>query len=197
VRIVILIAFLFNLSLPAFSAPTASDSAKGGIKSSVCEMEMAEAAKRYDVPFGILYAVGLTETGRKGSLQPYALNVNGKGYFAKSANEAMKIFSNARKRGKKLIDLGCMQINYHYHGKHFSSPQAMLNPAANVAYAAKFLRQLYVKEGSWTLAVARYHAGPRNNPAQKRYVCRVMRNMISSGFGEWTHNAKNFCGHRA
>jgi len=197
VRIVILIAFLFNVSLPAFSAPTASDSAKGGIKSSVCEMEMAEAAEHYDVPFGILYAVGLTETGRKGALQPYALNVNGKGYFAKSANEAMKIFSNARKRGKKLIDLGCMQINYHYHGKHFSSPLAMLNPAANVAYAAKFLRQLYVKEGSWTLAVARYHAGPRNNTAQKNYVCRVMRNMITSGFGEWTHNAKNFCGHRA
>jgi len=158
---------------------------------------MLEAAERYGVPLGILYAVGLTETGHRDSLQPYALNVNGKGYFAKSADEAMLIFSNARKKGEKLIDLGCMQINHHYHGQHFSSPQAMLHPAANVAYAAKFLRQLYIKEGSWTLAVARYHAGPNNNPAQKRYVCRVMRNMIASGFGQWTHDAKNFCGQRA
>jgi hypothetical protein len=49
------------------------------------------------------------------------------------------------------------------------------------------------REGSWTLAVARYHAGPRNIPAQKRYVCAVIRNMVASGFGEWTDNARTFC----
>jgi soluble lytic murein transglycosylase-like protein len=43
------------------------------------------------------------------------------------------------------------------------------------------------------MAVARYHAGPNNNPAQKRYVCAVIRNMVASGFGQWTPNAKSFC----
>jgi len=154
---------------------------------------MIMAAKRYDVPLGILYAVGLTETGRKASLQPYALNIEGKAVFAKSRQEALRIFQAAHKQGAKLIDLGCMQINHYYHGKQFDSPQAMLEPAANVAYAAQFLRELYQREGSWTMAVARYHAGPNNNPAQKRYVCRVLQNMVASGFGGWTENSRNFC----
>ncbi|RUX39339.1 lytic transglycosylase domain-containing protein, partial [Mesorhizobium sp. M7A.F.Ca.CA.002.09.1.1] len=40
-----------------------------------CEPEILRAADRYGVPAGILYAVGLTETGNKGSLQPNALNI--------------------------------------------------------------------------------------------------------------------------
>ncbi len=43
------------------------------------------------------------------------------------------------------------------------------------------------------MAVARYHAGPDNDPAQKRYVCRVIANMVATGFGNWTRNARDFC----
>ena len=43
------------------------------------------------------------------------------------------------------------------------------------------------------MAVARYHAGPDNDPAQKRYVCRVIANMVATGFGKWTGNARAFC----
>jgi soluble lytic murein transglycosylase-like protein len=69
----------------------------------------------------------------------------------------------------------------------------MFDPARNVDYAARFLKELYRREGTWTLAVARYNAGPKNNPAQKRYVCRVIKNMVATGFGEWTGNARRFC----
>jgi soluble lytic murein transglycosylase-like protein len=69
----------------------------------------------------------------------------------------------------------------------------MFNPRENVEYAAQFLKDLRVKEGSWTLAAARYHAGPDNNPAQKQYVCAVMANMVASGFGKWTPSARAFC----
>jgi soluble lytic murein transglycosylase-like protein len=86
-----------------------------------------------------------------------------------------------------------MQINHYYHGERFSSVEAMLDPAQNVDYAARFLKELREREGSWTMAVARYHAGPNNNPAQKRYVCAVIRNMVDSGFGQWTPNARSFC----
>ncbi len=75
----------------------------------------------------------------------------------------------------------------------FSSVGAMLDPAANVDYAARFLKQLRAREGSWTMAVARYHAGPNNDPAQKQYVCRVMENMVATGFGNWTQKARMFC----
>ena len=154
---------------------------------------MIEAAAAHGVPLGVLYAVGMTETGNKGSLHPYALNIEGKAVFAGSAREALAIFGKARKTGAKLIDLGCMQINHYYHGGEFASPAAMLDPALNVTYAARFLKQLRQREGSWTMAVARYHAGPNNNPAQKRYICAVIANLAASGFGAWTKPARAFC----
>jgi soluble lytic murein transglycosylase-like protein len=160
----------------------------------LCEREMQSAARRYDVPLAVLYAVGMTETGRKGSLHPFALNVEGRTVHANSAGEAAAIFEKSRAEGATLIDLGCMQINHRYHGAAFASVADMLNPAKNVAYAAKFLKELRGREGSWTMAVARYHAGPDNNAAQKRYVCAVIANLIAADFGSWTPEARGFCG---
>ncbi|WP_425349396.1 transglycosylase SLT domain-containing protein [Falsochrobactrum shanghaiense] len=154
---------------------------------------MHRASIRHDVPLGILYAVGLTETGRKNSLQPYAMNIEGRAEFLSSPVEALRRFTEVRAEGARLIDLGCMQINYYYHNQEFSSVAAMLTPSLNVDYAARFLRRLREREGNWTMAVARYHAGPNNDPAQKRYVCRVMTNMVATGFGNWTPQARSFC----
>lgn len=178
----ILTAFIFNLHLASASAA-----------SNPCEAEIMAAARKYAIPSGILYAVGLTETGIKGSLQPYALNIEGRTFYGRSADEAEHAFREARNRGHKLIDLGCMQINHHYHGSEFSSVKAMLDPHRNVEYAARFLKQLKGRHKSWSMAVARYHAGPNNDPAQKRYLCRVITNMVATGFGEWTPAAKSFC----
>lgn len=182
---------LFLCALVALSIFSRADAAHA--EQSICEREMTRAAARFDVPLGVLYAVGMTETGRKGSLSPYAMNIEGRSHFAESAGDAAREFAAARSRGAKLIDLGCMQINHHYHREKFDSLEAMLDPSQNVDYAARFLRELREREGSWTMAVARYHAGPNNNPAQKRYVCTVIRNMVASGFGAWTPNAKSFC----
>lgn len=145
------------------------------------------------MPEGILYSVGLTETGKRGSLQPWALNVEGKAVFAASRKDAILTFAAAREQGATLIDLGCMQINHHYHGDQFASPDEMLNPKKNVEYAAKFLSRLHAKHVTWTMAVARYHAGPNNDPAQKRYVCRVISNLVATGYGQWTPAASEFC----
>ncbi|MCD7108454.1 transglycosylase SLT domain-containing protein [Rhizobium sp. DKSPLA3] len=154
---------------------------------------MVAAAAKYDIPEGILYSVGLTETGRKGSLQPYAMNIDGKAVFASSAAEVLQLFEAARAGGARLIDLGCMQINYRYHGENFASPEAMLDPRTNVEYAAQFLANLHARHETWTMAVARYHAGPNNDPAQKQYVCRVIANLVATGYGKWTPNAASFC----
>lgn len=151
------------------------------------------AARHHGVPEGILYAVGLTETGQRGSLHPNALNIAGRAVFARSRDDAVREFDRARQQGIKLIDLGCMQINHHYHAEHFPSVEAMLDPRRNVDYAARFLAQLKTRHNSWSMAVARYHAGPDNDPAQKRYICRVVTNMVATGFGQWTPAAKDFC----
>lgn len=175
-------AFIFSTAcVPAFAS------------SAICEAEILRAARRYDVPAGILYAVGLTETGRKGSLHAWALNIEGKAVFARSPQDAMRQFEQARKSGAKLIDLGCMQINHHYHAEKFAGVADMLNPRRNVDYAARFLAELKQRHGTWSLAVARYHAGPDNDPAHRRYVCRVIANMVATGFGRWTPQARNFC----
>lgn len=177
--------------LALWSFESSALSAAGG--TTICERYLAQAAADESVPLGVLYAVGLTETGRKGSLHPYALNIEGRTVFTNSAEDAMKEFNKARREGLTLIDLGCMQINHYYHGGKFSSVEAMLDPAQNVSYAARFLRELRKREGSWTMAVARYHAGPNNNPAQKRYICAVIRNLVATGFGNWTAPARKFC----
>ncbi len=160
----------------------------------VCEAEIADAARAYAIPVGILHSVGLTETGRKGSLQPYALNIEGRAVYAPTLQAALAEFSRARAGGARLIDLGCMQINHHYHQDQFASVAAMLTPRDNVRYAARFLAELRSRHESWTMAVARYHAGPDNDPAQKRYVCRVIGNLVATGHGQWTPAARSFCG---
>ncbi|WP_424551110.1 transglycosylase SLT domain-containing protein [Shinella sp.] len=180
---------LLAVSLCALAASISDAAAAVGS----CEREILAAAAKYDVPAGILYSVGLTETGRKGSLQPYALNIEGKAYFGASRQDALQTFEAARARGAKLIDLGCMQINHHFHGGEFASPAEMFDPRKNVEYAAAFLARLHARHETWTMAVARYHAGPNNDPAQKRYVCRVIANLVATGYGSWTPNAKSFC----
>lgn len=168
-------------------------SAASGFERNACEREMARAAVQHGVPLGMLYAVGLAETGRGDSLRPYALNIAGKAIYDIGRQDALREIETARRAGVRSIDIGCMQINYLYHGRNFASADDMLDPARNVDYGARFLKELHQREGSWTMAVARYHAGPNNDPAQKRYVCRVIANMVATGFGQWTDDARTFC----
>lgn len=159
----------------------------------VCEREIIRASEQYGVPVPVLYAVGLSESGRKGQLSPLAMNLAGRPYFALTRNEALGVVARERARGTQLIDVGCMQINIKYHAGRFPSVEHMFDPALNVQYAARFISELRKSTGTWTMAVARYHAGPNNNPAQKRYICLVIRNMVTAGAGEWTPNARAFC----
>jgi soluble lytic murein transglycosylase-like protein len=181
----VLAAFIFST--------TGVSRADNGADGRTCEREMMRASSKYGVPLGMLYSVGLTETGRRGSLQPYAMNVEGKAVFSNSAAEAIQQFEAARRSGARLIDLGCMQINHYFHREKFTSLESMFNPRDNVEYAARFLKELKGRHETWTMAVARYHAGPDNDPAQKRYVCRVIANMVATGFGQWTPGARSFC----
>ena len=55
---------------------------------------------------------------------------------------------------------GIMQIVPKFHPD--ISIAGILNPTTAVPYAGKFLRQLYDRFGSWSLALAAYNAGPGN-----------------------------------
>ncbi len=69
--------------------------AQGAPQPLVCEREMTRAAAKYGVPLGVLYAVGLTETGRRGTLSPYALNIEGPSVFPQTSEEALQRFYEA------------------------------------------------------------------------------------------------------
>ncbi len=165
----------------------------GAAGSMACEREMARAAAESGVPLNVLYSVGLTETGHRGELGPYEMNIDGRPVHSDSLVEAMRRFAAAKATGARLIDVGCMQINVRFHGARFRSLADMFDPARNVDYAANFLKALRAQEGNWTLAVARYNAGPGNPAAEQTYVCAVIRNLIASGFGRWTAAARALC----
>src|SRR6202008_2603010 len=58
-----------------------------------CEREMQRAAAKHGIPLGMLYAVGLTESGRGDSLRPYALNIDGQAVYDIGRAEAVKLFN--------------------------------------------------------------------------------------------------------
>ncbi len=163
------------------------------VGSLACEREMTRAAAETGVPLNVLYSVGLTETGGGGKLGAYDLNVDGRAVHADTLREALARVAAAQAQGARFIDVGCMQINIHFHGSRFASLAAMFDPAGNVDYAANLLKALKAETGAWTLAVARYNAGPGKPEAERRYVCSVIRNMVASGFGRWTESARRLC----
>ena len=66
-----------------------------------CEREMTRAAAVSGVPLNVLYSVGLTETGRKGELSPYDMNIDGKDVHSLSLAEAMAAFARAKAQRRK------------------------------------------------------------------------------------------------
>ena len=126
---------------------------------------MTRAAAKYDVPLAVLFAIGLTETGRRGALHPYALNIAGRSFFGESAAHALREFERERRRGIKLIDLGCMQINHHYHKQEFEKPRPYARPGAQRRIRPPaFLRELRDREGDWTARRRPLPRRPRQHP---------------------------------
>jgi hypothetical protein len=65
-----------------------------------CEREMTRASALHGVPLNVLYSVGLTETGSRGELSPYDMNVDGQAVHSTSLAEAMARFAQAKGRAR-------------------------------------------------------------------------------------------------
>ena len=70
-----------------------------------------------------------------------------------------------RKLDTRSVDIGLMQINWKFHGRHFESLAQLFDPDVNVAYAAKYLKKLLAKHGSTEQAVAFYHSNTQQYQA--------------------------------
>lgn len=147
-----------------------------------CYIELSSAAGQFGVPLRILEAIASAESGREGNgflwPWPWTVNVAGKARFFSSRQQAAQHASQAIKRGQLNVDIGCMQLNWRYHGSAFKDPNEALEPTANVKYAAKLLFQEYQASGTWAEAVSRYHSRKAHHAAD--YRCLVARRLRPS-----------------
>ncbi len=81
-------------------------------------------------------------------------------------------------KGVTNIDIGLLQINWRFHGKHFKNISEILDTKNNIDYAASFLRKLYNIHGSWREAVRYYHsARPEHH---RKYSRKIITTWLNS-----------------
>jgi len=165
------------VSCAAISAAAPAAAASGPATSALCDAAAARAARASDVPMDVLRAITRTETGRRagGALAPWpwTVNMEGKGLWFDSRAEALAYAKAEHARGARSFDIGCFQINYRWHGDAFASIEEMFDPAANAAYAARFLSALHGEMGDWSKAAGAYHS--RTRTYARKYRARFDR----------------------
>lgn len=119
-----------------------------------CLTAITKYEKLYKIPTGLLKAISKVES----EYNPLALNDGLKQHNFKTRKDALERISYLREIGKTNFDIGCMQINYYWHGNNFASIDAMLDVTENVRYAASLIHSLYKTHGNWQAAVRHYHS---------------------------------------
>jgi len=146
----------------------------GHAQSHLCDAAAGIAAQETGVPLSILRTLTRVETGRvrAGSVAPWpwTLNMGGAGTWHDDFETALAAAQRALESGQRNIDLGCFQINHHWHGAEFSTLADMLDPVTNARYAASFLHDLHQEFRDWEDAIAAFHS--RNVSHAGRYLER-------------------------
>ena len=134
-------------------------------QSELCTVALRQAEQHYHLPPGLLLSIARAESGRPvTSLTdirpwPWTIDADGTGLFLDSKAAAVAWMRQQAPR-HRFIDIGCMQVDLHYHPNAFGSLEDAFDPAANSDYAARLLVDLYRGEaaGSWDIAVGLYHS---------------------------------------
>ena len=157
------VLFLLFASFIGFTVANATTVKSG--TSDLCLKAAIPVAKQLNIPGGLLQAISLKETGRWDQKRrmsypwPWTVTAGGKGIYFATKREAIHKVQVLRQKGVRNIDVGCMQINLFYHPNAFDNLDQAFNPLNNTRYAADFLTNLYENNGSWNLAIERYHSG--------------------------------------
>jgi hypothetical protein len=134
-----------------------------GAEPASCQDAAAAAEQKWAIPSKLLSAIGIRESGRQGGAGravswPWALNAEGKGFFAANKQDAVAQVHALQAGGTQSIDVGCFQINLAAHPLAFASLETAFDPMTNGDYAGQFLASLHQRTGSWLTAVAAYHS---------------------------------------
>ena len=142
----------------------------------------ARAAETEGIDPLMLYAVALAESGRSpepGQIEPWpwALNIEGRPFFATSREEATNLL--AAHHGKS-IDVGLLQVNARWHGHRVDRLELLLDPETNLGVGAAILKEaLALAPGDLTAGIGRYHsARPERAKAYARTVLSIYRHLL-------------------
>ena len=130
------------------------------------------------IPKNLLTAISVTESGRWNRNReeivawPWTVMAQGKGKFYPSKSKAIAAVKDLQAQGIRNIDVGCMQVNLHYHPDAFENLEMAFDPQANVEYSASFLKRLFKDNHSWNRAAAVYHSGDLDRGM--RYMEKVL-----------------------
>lgn len=165
------------LALSCTIAPSAQAGTFSPQIGEICRLHATEAEKRERMPKLVLSAISLAESGRwhstaKASFPwPWTVTNGANANYYPDKDFAIAAVRQLQRQGVRNIDVGCMQINLHYHPDAFVDLEEAFDPASNVAYAASFLKSLYGETRSWNRAIGRYHSA---TPALfERYLHKV------------------------
>lgn len=130
----------------------------------VCDEETARQETTNGIPRRLLHAISLVESGRWDADRrvsfawPWTVTAEGEGRFLPTKRAAIDEVRHLQAQGIRNIDVGCMQVNLQAHPDAFGSLDEAFDPGSNVAYAARFLSDLYRDAGNWPTAGAYYHS---------------------------------------
>jgi hypothetical protein len=161
-------------AIPALSGP-----------SDLCTQAARDASDRIGVPYEVLLAITLVETGqsRNGTITPWPWTINsaGEGHWFDALAEAEAHVQGLLDQGVTNIDLGCFQLNYRWHAQNFATLSDMLDPAQNAEYAARYLSDLRDRTGDWGSAAAAYHSATPEYAARYRLKFDAAYAALGSG----------------
>ncbi|MBL4906064.1 MAG: transglycosylase SLT domain-containing protein [Sneathiella sp.] len=166
-------------SFIASHANAAKFPANGAEFLTTCRTATAMTEKQLRLPTRLLNAISLAETGRWHDKNreivawPWTVYSEGRGRYLPSKAAAIAEVRKLQAKGVKNIDVGCMQVNLHWHPKAFKSLEEAFDPTANTSYAGNLLKKLRNESKSWNFAVAYYHS--RTKKYYVPYKAKVIR----------------------
>ena len=117
----------------------------------------------------LLYAIALAESAKatsNGNISPSCLAIRAdKPYYPSSLEQAKQILDDLLPY-RTNIDIGCMQINWHWHGHRVNHAYDLLDPNTNIRLAATILKDaLESVQDNKVLGIGRYHHWDINSQA--------------------------------
>lgn len=140
----------------------------------VCQGAITQVSREESIPVKILEAMARAESGMTRYKIPWAWTLRtpkGSFYF-KDQKTAQGYFEKALKDSGN-IDIGCLQVNWRWHQHNFKDKSQALEPLTNIRIAARFLRSLQQKYGSWIKAIKAYHS--LNPQRADSYLKKVLK----------------------